>query len=275
MNMKHIRRYSSVMAAAAILCLASCKKEGEMVTLKVQFEQGAAQKIYLGEGNTVNWFPDEEVTINNENYTIANAAVTVSASSSGYTAVYPAATGMTAAGGNVNFPSTQDYVEVSDAEGNKYQKLEAPMVAYLSAEKGTLMFRNAGSLLRVRVVNPSSTQSFHLEYICVQAANSNISGTLPVTFNGSTTTRNITLGSISNGSKAVRLNVNENLAAGASKDYYLMLAPLHEHITINMVGTENGGSRKNYEKASPTVVTLGRSVIGTVRMENLTPQPLP
>lgn len=275
MNMKHICRYSSVMAAAAILCLASCKKEGEMVTLKVQFEQGAAQKIYLGEGNTVNWFPDEEATINDVNYTIANAAVTVPASSSGYTAVYPAATGMTAAGGNVNFPSTQNYVEVS-AEGNKYQKLEAPMVAYLSAEKGTLMFRNAGSLLRVRVVNPSSTQSFHLEYIRVQAANSNISGTLPVTFSGSTTTNNIGLGSISNGSKAVRLNVNENLAAGASKDYYLILAPLdHENITIDMVGTENGQTRMDYVKTSPTQVTLNRSVIGTVRMDDCVAEDVP
>lgn len=267
--MKQIRIYSSlVLAAAAMLCLSSCKKEneGESVTLKVQFEQNAAQKIYLSDGNTVNYFQGETIQINNALYPVVNAAVQKVSAASNYVAVYPASnTGFTSAGGSVSIPSVQTYSEI-----NGRQNVEAPMVAYLSTSTGTLMFRNTASLLRVRVVNPSNTQTFNIESILVDVASDWISGTQNITFSGSTTNNPIAITSITGANKQpyVKLEfTNETLAAGAYKDYYLITAPFsNQTLHTTVIGTVNGDVKKRYTKSSPVTLALPRSTVGNVQM---------
>lgn len=249
-----------LMAAAALLCLAGCKKEneGRNVTLKVAFEQTAGQKMYLGPGNAVYWYNDEAVNVNgHDTCKVINGLVSVPEAAS-YAAVYPATGSVTSEGGSVTIPRVQHYKAIDGQ-----QQIEAPMAAYLDAGSGVLMFRNLASLMRIRVTNPSATENLTLKSVTLMAGTRPLSGTYTFTFDGNTNS-GVPSGSITaDGETYATLTFDneETIEPNGEKTYFLVVAPFSNetHLTVLIRDEQN-----IYTKQSPEAAyELKRSAIGS------------
>ena len=249
-----------LMAAAALLCLAGCKKEneGRNVTLKVAFEQTAGQKMYLGPGNAVYWHNDEAVNVNGyDTCKVINGLVSVPEAAS-YAAVYPATGSVTSEGGSVTIPRVQHYKAIDGQ-----QQIEAPMAAYLDAGSGVLMFRNLASLMRIRVINPSATENLTLKSVTLMAGTRPLSGTYTFTFDGNTNS-GMPSGSITADGKTyatLTFDKEETIEPNGEKTYFLVVAPFSNetHLTVLIRDEQN-----IYTKQSPEAAyELKRSAIGS------------
>ena len=138
--------------ALGVLLFAGCQKDG-MTTLRLRIADFASDsKVYM-DGNTPHWVAGDLISINGECCTIAsNGTATVNSSDVNYKAVYPNSIYSSYASGvtHLFIPQNQTY-RVS----GENQIIDAPMAANANAATSgttTLMFKNIGALLAVKVV---------------------------------------------------------------------------------------------------------------------------
>lgn len=271
--MRHNTILKGLMISALALALFSCKKESEMVTLNVAMENNFGQKVYLDNGDMVNWHNGDKIKVNTSTVTVVNHTVTIAQASS-YTAVFPVSNNNT--NQVVVIPAVQEYTV---AEGK--QKLNAPMAARLDSRTGTLMFRNLAAVIEVDVTNPSTTEALTLSEIKVSSTTEDLCGNQLYTMANPTTTSLPQLNPIGTGTgaKAVKLvfNSTETLAARANKKYYLYVAKFtNADLKVEVTGKLASDTRKYvYTMSSTNSHSLGRAQLMpiTMNMSNRAPMP--
>lgn len=252
MNMKSRFIGGMILAAAALLCFSSCKKENDegMATLDVAFENSANQKVYYDWANdAINWNAGDKVKINGSEYTVTSGKVEVNAKSTGYAAVYPSTqTGVTANSGtgfttgNVTIPTNQTYT-VSSGK----QIIDARLAARLDTKEGTLKFRNMYAVVHVTIMNDAGTgKNFTCNSIEVIGESQNLSGKVNFTLSGNTATTVPGITSVSEGKKNVKMTFSSPLAINgaakpASEGASLVVAPFSsQKVTVKVRGSLNG-----------------------------------
>ena len=136
--MKHKRLYTGIiMAAAALGCLSSCKKdetlsEGPTVQMVLfEFNSGSTQKTYIGENYVPLWTDNDIVNVNGTTCPLTGidgmrAEVTLPDQSGTYAAVYPAAAvigELTSVGGSVEIPTLDGKAKVKIEPGTQPGKV--------------------------------------------------------------------------------------------------------------------------------------------------------
>lgn len=262
-------------AAVLLLCCVSCKKEkeGEMVELGVKVENQNGQKVYLDNDRMVNWFGTADVTeyikIHNGSSSstaqVLNDVATVSGGNH-YTAAYPSSSTVNSTNCTVLIPYTQTYKETN----GKQDMYQMPMVAYLNASSGILMFRNACALVKV-TVNNTTGGNYTIKRIKLGTKDGKIlSGKYKYDFSSKPSTSNsLPNGTLVAGSGCTAADLvfetAETLTAGQEKSYLVIVAPFTtcSDLEISITGVEGSTDVKERYKDFNNV-TLARSAMGKI-----------
>lgn len=223
-------------------------------------------KMYVDASRYTHWTSGDQVKINNDAcpVDVSKAQITgVTASSYGYTAVYPASIATSYFGAmttsfNVTLPTTQTY----SVDGSGNQIISAPMVARCNAGSNTLTFQNLCSLLKV-TINNNRTEDIEMHNITVTSSNGNLSGV--ATISNATTTPSFAMGTGVNSYNYVTLSFSsETVSQGTSKDYYVVLPAFNESdITISIFATSTGNLELS-KTASDATLSANTIVQGPV-----------
>ena len=263
-----------LMAAAALLCLAGCKKEneggnGEKVVLGLEFEKAVSgQKTYIDAGGFIGWHDGDSIKVNGETCYIHGDKVEVEAADQ-YIATYPVQSYFESPIMTQNMiPSEQEYV----LDGNGRQVVNGPMIARLDSRSGRLYFKNVYSLLKVTV--SADDQPFTVRSIQVDAAV--MTGLAIYRLTGPTTAddaSNLAYQGYSLGTHKVTLDCGAGVtvAAGADSVFYLVVLPRiaqtgnsGDPLKITVHGVLNGSRPAVYTHTTETGIGLSRSRIGNL-----------
>ena len=279
----------SLLLAAAVT---SCRKDDDgSENLVAEFEnyhRSANGKVYIDDENYACWIAGDAVKINGTNYGIVitdpdhagnsgvkQAKIPGVTKADTYVGAYPAAR-YSYVGGQHRFamPYKQTYRTETTIDGTR-QVVEAPMfgVSFDDGGKKVLKFRNAASLLRVRVTPKTGDATFTVNKIVVTASNAILNGTGHI---DDPTGENPTL-VMDEGKSSVMLDCGETEITTAT-DFIIVLPPVSNadnKFTIDVVAqnTRDGGYTASawtagiYRKFNNTQGgsadgTIGRSVIG-------------
>lgn len=271
---RHIAIVSFVLATAMVFT--ACQKDDNsdnndngLVSFNLEignYDGAGNTKMYVDASRYTHWTSGDQVKINNDAcpVDVSKAQITgVTASSYGYTAVYPASIatsyfGATTTSFNVTLPTTQTY----SVDGSGNQIISAPMVARCNAGSNTLTFQNLCSLLKV-TINNNRTEDIEMHNITVTSSNGNLSGV--ATISNATTTPSFAMGTGVNSYNYVTLSFSsETVSQGTSKDYYVVLPAFNESdITISIFATSTGNLELS-KTASDATLSANTIVQGPV-----------
>lgn len=271
---RHIAIVSFVLATAMVFT--ACQKDDNsdnndngLVSFNLEignYDGAGNTKMYVDASRYTHWTSGDQVKINNDAcpVDVSKAQITgVTASSYGYTAVYPASIatsyfGATTTSFNVTLPTTQTY----SVDGSGNQIISAPMVARCNAGSNTLTFQNLCSLLKV-TINNNRTEDIEMHNITVTSSNGNLSGV--ATISNATTTPSFAMGTGANSYNYVTLSFSsETVSQGTSKDYYVVLPAFNESdLTISIFATSTGNLELS-KTASDATLSANTIVQGPV-----------
>ncbi len=271
---RHIAIVSFVLATAMVFT--ACQKDdnsdnndNDLVSFNLEignYDGAGNTKMYVDASRYTHWTSGDQVKINNDAcpVDVSKAQITgVTASSYGYTAVYPASIATSYFGAmttsfNVTLPTTQTY----SVDGSGNQIISAPMVARCNAGSNTLTFQNLCSLLKV-TINNNRTEDIEMHNITVTSSNGNLSGV--ATISNATTTPSFAMGTGANSYNYVTLSFSsETVSQGTSKDYYVVLPAFNESdITISIFATSTGNLELS-KTASDATLSANTIVQGPV-----------
>ena len=237
---RHIAIVSFVLATAMVFT--ACQKDDNsdnndngLVSFNLEignYDGAGNTKMYVDASRYTHWTSGDQVKINNDAcpVDVSKAQITgVTASSYGYTAVYPASIatsyfGATTTSFNVTLPTTQTY----SVDGSGNQIISAPMVAR-----------------------------------SVTSSNGNLSGV--ATISNATTTPSFAMGTGANSYNYVTLSFSsETVSQGTSKDYYVVLPAFNESdLTISIFATSTGNLELS-KTASDATLSANTIVQGPV-----------
>ena len=242
MKMKNIRIAMICMLAVAGM-MAGCKKDTGKVSLTASIVNETNDgKVVLDEDNYPVWESTDQVWVNGTAYNlVANsiqgnkATIDADLSDDGYLAVFPADAVESYSGTTVTVTIPRQQTYAANTSGG--QKIIAPMTAYTTGRN--LRFRNVCSLIKVHVVNNTST-AFTVKRIAVTSS-------APITGSASTTAIDggTTSPTVSNGFYDAVLQIPTQYrtaiaANGGTADYYVAVAPMsNANVTISVYTTDD------------------------------------
>ena len=230
------------MAALALITAASCQKDG-VRTLTATFERFESDsKAFVDNNFYACWEADDMVSVNGTSCAVTLASGSAQSRSAqivvpegldgqALLAFYPAdrISNMSVAGGTVDFPHTQTYVE-----RDGHQVIDNPMAAYCPADGEELHFRNLGSLLKVTIPNNEDIKAIQVKGV----DNQMLCGKAQLKLNSNGEPR---LTPCTGGFSSVTLRFPEAVRANG-KSFYIVLPPNTNFETLTIAVLSNNGT---------------------------------
>ena len=251
---------------ALLIGMAACQKEDtNVLTLEVEHYNGDAkmhidnQDFAVWDNGDIVWLNgnEKQVSVNNTTHqaTISAEGVSSTFFMEFYYASYPYISTISFSTNiNITLPAVQTYKEVDGR-----QKVDAPMFAFASNANSTLMFRNIGSVLAVKVLN-GTYEPIRVHSIRVTADNNqNLYGTGSISINDSESA----LSNLTNGGNTVTLNCGEEgvEVPDEGKVFYIALPTISDaHLTVKV--DDGYGIYTLYQ--TNNTATFGRNTIHEV-----------
>lgn len=252
-----------IIAFFILLAFVGCKKDDGYLTFSLKTANYQSQgKTHMEVANGVCytcWNDGDQIKVNGSVATISGSdtTITVSTSTNGYYAIYPAScvSGTVGSSTTITLPSVYEY---SEQNGN--QVLNAPMAAKAVSNnnKNLLFFKNLCTLLKIHVVG-----SVTVHNINIHSSSTALSGTATVSINGPEQ-NNISMSSVT-GKNHVSLHFPSGSYTGSDgKDYYIPVPalPVDDTLHIALVATINSnGSKRVYMRSTTTQKALPANLV--------------